>query len=116
MNKFLQHLLGTMDVPYFFALVFFAMTGAVISLLIHASNRNKESMNTPYRFNFWFLIRDNWQRVILNLILIVVTIRFCTEITGYKITEFVALLIGVFYDKLGEFLRNKNILDKKQQP
>jgi hypothetical protein len=111
MNTIFQHLLGTNDIPKFIACVFFAMIGTVISLLVHATNRDKNSMKTPYKFSFVFLIADNWQRILLNLLLILVTIRFCKEITGMELSMFVSLLIGVGYDKLGEFLRNKCFID-----
>lgn len=114
MEKFINHLLGDIELHYFLALLTFAMIGVIISLLIHATNRNAESLRSPYRFNFFFLLRDNWQRIVLNFILIVVTIRFSPDIFGYQVTPFTALLIGVSYDKLGEWLRNKNVLDKKQ--
>lgn len=109
----LEHIFGTTDISKFFACVFFALIGTAISLLIHATNRDKNSMKTPYRFNFTFLIADNWQRILLNFLLIVITIRFCKELTGMNLNMFVSLIIGVGYDKLGELLRNKCVIDKE---
>lgn len=111
MNGLSEHILGTGDITKFIACVFFALVGTVISLLVHASNRNKNSTKTPYKFSFVFLIADNWQRIMLNLLLILVTIRFCKEITGLELNMFVSLLIGISYDKIGEYLRNKCVID-----
>lgn len=61
------------------------------------------------------MLKDNWQRITLNAILMVVTIRFCKEITGMDLNMFVALLLGVSYDKLGELLRNKKVLDQPKK-
>lgn len=111
MNNLFTHLLGTTDIAKFVACVLFALVGVVISLLVHATNRDKNSMKTPYHFSFTFLIADNWQRILLNLLLILVTIRFCKEITGMELNMFVSLIIGVGFDKLAEFLRNKCVID-----
>lgn len=111
MNTVFQHLLGTSDTAKFIACVLFALIGTVISLLVHATNRNKNSAKTPYKFSFVFLIADNWQRIVLNLLLILVTIRFCKEVTGLELNMFVSLLIGISYDKIGEYLRNKCVID-----
>ena len=113
MNKLLNHLLGPQDIWSFIACLLFALVGITISLLIHATNRYKESEKSPYKFSFSFLIKDNWQRILLNILLILMTIRFCKEITGLDLNMFVALLIGMAYDKLAEWLRNKCIIDKK---
>jgi hypothetical protein len=70
-------------------------------------------MRTPFKFSFSFLIEDNGQRILLNLLLIIVAIRFSKEILGFEVKPFTALLIGVSFDKLSELLRNSNFLDKK---
>jgi hypothetical protein len=106
-------LLADLTTEYFLAMLLFALLGVIISLLIHSTNRSPGSKRSPYRFTFSFLFRDNGQRLILNTLLILVTLRFSQELLGVTIKPFVALLIGVSFDKLSEFLRNTNILDKK---
>lgn len=112
-QQFLQNFLGTTDVAYFTSALVFALLGALISLLIQTSNRDKNSMRTPYKFSWGFMIADNWQRVLLNILLILITVRFCQELTGKKLSLFVALTIGITYDKILELLRNFCVLDKK---
>lgn len=111
----IQYIFGTTDISKFSACVFFALVGVVISLLIHSTNRDKDSMRTPFKFRWSVLIDDNSQRILLNLLLILVTLRFCKELTGLDLNMFVSLTIGVMYDKLSEWLRNKCIIDKKNK-
>lgn len=107
---FLERVTGTNDFPFLAAVLVFALTGVVISLLIHASNRKPDSYTSPRKFSFGYLIRDNWKRVLLDILLVLVTIRFSQEITGLKLSEFTALLIGISFDKIAEWLQNKKIL------
>lgn len=110
MNQFLIHVLGTSDVPKLMALIFFAYLGALISLLIHATSRAEKN---TVAFNFIYLVKDNAARIILNVILIAVSIRFFNDITGREVNMWGALAMGVTYDKLLELFRNLNLLDKK---
>lgn len=107
---FLERMLGTNDVPFLAAVLAFALIGVVISLLIHASNRRPESYTSPRRFSFLYLIQDNWKRILLDVLLVLVTVRFSQEVIGLKLTEFTALMIGESFDKIAEWLQNKNIL------
>lgn len=115
--SFLERILGTTDISYFIATLFFAMVGVFISLLRHSTNRDKSEAivkGDPVKFSLSFLISDNWKRVAFNVLLILVTIRFCEQVTGLQLNEFVALLIGVFYDQLGEILQQKKVLIGKK--
>lgn len=76
----LERLLGTTDITYLLAIFLFAMIGVAISLLIHATNRKEGK-----KFNLFILLSDNWKRILLNFLLIVVTIRFCNEIIGLQL-------------------------------
>lgn len=115
MNKIslIERILGTTDISYIIATLFFALVGVAISLLRHATDRDK-GMVIKSKFSLSYLIVDNWRRIALNVLLILVTIRFCQQITGLQLNEFVALLIGVFYDQLGEMLQKKNVLIGKK--
>lgn len=104
----MERLFGTVDISYAVSILAFALIGVAISLLIHSTNRDKKKSDTP-KFSFKILIKDNWKRILLNVLLILVTIRFCKQITGLQLNEFIALLIGISFDKLSEFLQNKKI-------
>jgi hypothetical protein len=56
------------------------------------------STRTPVKFSWSFFLRDNVRRIFFNLILIVVAIRFTTELTGKAINEWHSFLIGLSSD------------------
>jgi hypothetical protein len=102
-----EQILGTDSYQAFITQYFFAMVGATISLLLHGANRDVKEPSTPNCFSFSFLLKDNWKRILLNLLVIFVTIRFFKEITGYKLSLFFCLAIGIGYDKLLQFMKDK---------
>jgi hypothetical protein len=108
METFKSFILGGLPFAMFAAALFFSLLGVTINLLMDATTRKPESEDTPVRFSFWFLMRDNWKRIMLSILLIVVTIRFCEELTGLHLNMFVSLLIGFVFDKLSEFLKDKS--------
>lgn len=76
MEKFLELLLGSHDLPTYAAYFVFAAIGAVISLRIKAMQRDKHSEATPYKFSWRFLIQDNLMRLITGFLLAFITFRF----------------------------------------
>lgn len=108
METFKSFILGGIPFVMFWAALFFSLIGVVINLLMDATTRKPETVDTPVRFSLWFLLRDNWKRILLSILLIVVTIRFCEELTGVHLNMFVSLLIGFVFDKLSEFLKDKS--------
>ena len=111
----IKELLGIETATAFLVLSFFAAIGVVISLLLHASNRDQLSPSTPAKFSFLFLLKDNFKRILLNVLLIYITIRFTPELIGVKITSFVALIIGFGWDKLAQVIKEKTaFLDVKR--
>jgi len=103
----IKDLLGADTWQAFATQYFFAIVGVVISLLLHSNNRIVSDTSTPYKFSLKFLILDNWKRVMLNMLLIYVFIRFFKELTGIELSLFWCLAIGIGFDKLAEFLKNK---------
>jgi len=113
---FIQNVMDGLTVSDFFSALFFALIGVIISLLMHAVGRDLTSTTTPVKFSFKFLLKDNWKRILLSLLLIVVTIRFLPDLTGLKFNMFYALCIGLAWDKLSEYIKTKsNILDVPRQ-
>lgn len=102
-----SEIMGTLTGDQFFASLLFAIIGLVISLLLQANSRDIRSENTPVHFSYTFLIRDNFRRILLSFLLIIVTIRFFQELTGKELTMFWALGIGLGLDKISELLKNR---------
>lgn len=112
---FLQQILGTTDTATFSANAFFALVGALISLLVHANTRDKDGTDIQSQFSWKVLLQSNVQRIGLNILLVYVSLRFCEDLTGWELTPIVALGIGVSYDQLGALLKRFNILDKRKE-
>ncbi|PKB18395.1 hypothetical protein [Flavobacterium sp. 5] len=104
MEKFLNLVLGTNDVPTYFAALFFAMIGVVIILLVKSKKRDKTSQNTPYHFSFKFLILDNLKEIILGFLLIMIALRFSIEYAGVGLTMWYALGVGLSIQKLSGYI------------
>jgi hypothetical protein len=115
MKDFTATLLGNQSASAFAALVFFALLGALLSMLLHTTRRDVLHSATPIRFSWRFFIQDNWKRAITSLILIYLALRFTPEIFGIEVNEFWAIAIGLCNDKLAELIKNKtNILGSKK--
>jgi hypothetical protein len=115
MKEFLKIVLGTDDGVTFFALFFFALLGALLSVLLQSTQRDPKSNLSPVHFSWLFFLRDNAKRFITGMILIYVFLRFTTDLTGLTLTNFIALVIGFGNDKLAQILKDKtNLLGQKK--
>ncbi len=115
MKEFISTLLGGQTAGAFAALLFFALLGALISLLFHTTKRDPVSSSTPIRFSWIFFIQDNWKRALTSFLLIYVFLRFTPELIGVQLNEFWAIAIGLCNDQLAQVIKNKtNILGQKK--
>ncbi len=116
MKELLKIILGDATLSNFVGLLFFALLGAALSLLLQATKRDPKSLTSPVCFSWSFFWNDNTKRIITGLILIYCFLRFLPEITGVQITSFYALLIGIGNDKLAQLLKDKtNFLGQKKE-
>jgi hypothetical protein len=95
MNKFLNLIIGTTDVPTYSAGLLFALIGLAFHFNAKVANRNTHSRNTPYRFSKMFFIQDNLIELIFSVLTILLALRFSVEYAGTQITMFYALGIGL---------------------
>jgi hypothetical protein len=113
MNEFFQLILGVTSLAMYAALLFFACVGILINLLFHSTSRDQNSPNTPVKFSFRFLLWDNWKRIILSILVILVLIRFVSFFFDFDVVNnnelylFLALLVGMSFDKGAEILKAK---------
>lgn len=103
----IKEIFGTDSLQQFGTLFFFALIGVAISLLMHSNNRDQNSSSTPVKFSVLFLLKDNWKRIVLSLLLIYVTLRFFTDLTGLHLSSFFSLCVGVGWDKLSQIVKEK---------
>lgn len=106
-KEFFFILIGTDSVVKFFSLVFFALLGVALSLLLQTTKRDPQSVHTPFEFSWKFLWNDNVKRVLAGIVLIFVFLRFAPQLMGVEINEFWALAIGFCSDKLAEQVKIK---------
>lgn len=114
MKEFNEAVLGGYNLGHFIGLFFWALIGAYILMQLNANQRNPSSSRTPIAFSWSFWLRDNIGRVVFNLVLILVAIRFSTDLIELinkvgistagvtKINEFWALVIGLSSDLLAQ--------------
>ncbi|MBP7398195.1 MAG: hypothetical protein KA954_01320 [Chitinophagales bacterium] len=110
---FKGYVLGSITPAEWAAALLFAMVGVSISLGRYTNTRDKHSERTPLKFNFWFMLTDNAGRIWINLLSVLIFLRFSPELIGTKLTMLSAFFVGLSIDKLTIWLREKNIIDKK---
>ena len=106
-------------------MIFFATIGVLMALLLDSQKRDQASINTPVKFSFLFLLKDNWKTIVLTFLAILVTLRFASSLfpDQFTINEldmpltkekwlFGSLLVGFLYNSLLQFLKEKSELLK----
>jgi hypothetical protein len=112
MEKY-SYILGFLSLGEFLAMCFFATVGIAISLLIDSQKRDQNSIRTPQKFSWLFLLKDNWKTIVLTALVVLMTLRFVTSFfpdqfvdgdlgspQGIEKWMFGSLLIGVFFNQL----------------
>ncbi len=110
MNKFYNVLTGQTEPDVFMGFCFFAILGITLSLLWHTAKRDIDSPRTPVKFKWGFMVRDNAKRILASAITVYACLRFTPEILSVQLNDFWAFAIGLGFDKLSEFVKNKTSL------
>ncbi len=111
---------GVVPSGMFLAMVAFAAIGVTMALLGDATTRDQNSPNTPAKFSFWFLLKDNWKTILLSFLAVLLTLRFApllfpdqflTDVLdnpmGKEKWLFGSFAIGLVYNSLLQFLKSK---------
>lgn len=116
MNNFYSILTGKTPEDIFMGFAFFAILGVTLSLLLHTNKRDPLSTGTPVKFNWIFMLRDNVKRIVASIITVYVCLRFTPEILNVQLNDFWAFAIGLGFDKLFEYIKEKtSLLDIKRK-
>jgi hypothetical protein len=99
-KTFFESLSGGYDPGQFLGFFAWALIGAFIMICIQTQSRDPKSLRTPVKFSWIFWLRDNVRRVVFNIVLILVCIRFSQEVLGKPISDFGSLIIGLSLDGL----------------
>ena len=100
MQKFLEQLLGTTDLPTYAAWFVLAFIGAFTAILIRAKVNYKSSDETPNRWSWKFLIQDNLINLLVGFFITFIFLRFSNETLKMEPTAFGALIIGATNNEL----------------
>lgn len=113
MNDFLSQFLGTTNVPTYLAGFALALIGALISLRLHASTRDRRSGSTPVRFSIGFFLLDNLNRLFTGFLITFVAFRFTNEFLGVDFTMWAAFLIGLLNDRVAGLIGKLELMARK---
>ena len=104
MEKFLDLILGTNDIPTYMAGLIFVILGMVLFYRTKIKKRDKNSSNTPRAFSLKFFLRDNLVDILFSLLAALMIMRFSTEFMGVEITMWYSFLLGVGSSKLVDMI------------
>ena len=114
MSTFWSEILGKNDPGLLAAAFAFALIGHFLVLLGGTALRNPASTGSPHAFSWTYLICDNAKRIIYVLILILVAIRFLSDLTGLQLTAWSGFLVGAGLDSIALLIKQKTkLLDPK---
>jgi len=106
----LYRLLGTNDINFIIACLIFAFIGVIVHLLLNVLVRGENTGNFSFK-KLWY---ENKERLLasnlLNVLLILLTIRFSSQVLHFDINEFIAFFIGLGSDSLSRIY--KKLLQK----
>lgn len=104
-SNFIHYIL-LIDPLLFLSYMFWAIIGMFLSLLLNVHRRTVRN-KTPIAFFWNFLFKNNYKRIFISLILILVTIRFSTQLIGLQQNAFSSFVIGLCSDHLGKIIQLK---------
>ena len=85
-----------------------------MSLLLEASNRDVDSLNTPRPFSWRFLWAANWKRIIANLLSVPLLIRVSYQYVGIELMILAAIGIGIMIDQAAIILKRIGVLSSQK--
>jgi len=110
-----QQLLGNLDPQLYIASFIAALVGILFVLLLGSTLRSVESKSSPKNFSWSYLLSDNAKRIYLNILAVIITLRFMPEIIGTELSVWKGFIVGTAWDGLALFIKQKtNILDPKK--
>ena len=120
-----SYVFGLAPAGLFIAELIFAVIGMLMALLGDATTRDQNSINTPQKFSFWFLIKDNWKTIVLSILAVLITLRFAPLLFSDQFTTEAldqpmgkekwllgSFFIGLAFNGLLQFLKDKSTILK----
>lgn len=80
----------------------FVLTGFTVRYI----SRVKSVLNKENRFSVGYFVKNNWDKIIKNILIMFLLMRFTQEIIGVEYTVFVSVIIGYNCDSLRKLFDN----------
>ena len=111
-----EYLLGGINPALFAACFIAACVGGLITMLAGTKLRDPSSPESPVKFSWSYLWSDNIKRIILNVLLILVSLRFMRELFNMELEMWKSLLVGLGIDGILLIVKQKTtLLDPKEK-
>jgi uncharacterized membrane-anchored protein len=111
-----QQLLGNIDPQLYIASLIAALVGVLFVLLLGSTLRSVDSPHSPRDFSWSYLLSDNAKRIYLNILVVIVTLRFMPEIMESELSVWKGFIVGTASDGLALLIKQKtNILNLKKE-
>ncbi len=98
-SKYIYYL-GTPDLNLFLSSLFFGYLGALCLILMEVGARDTTTLYSPTHFSWSWFFKDNCVKILLDIILIAVAIRFLPQLFGTALDPFKSFIIGLGVDQL----------------
>lgn len=106
---------GIYDHETFWYCIFYAIIGHALVTFLDVSTRNVSKPGTPTYFSWATFAECNWKRILRNVILIYLAVRFCPQLSGKQLTDFWALIAGTAIDGVFVLIKNARKMFPKTQ-
>lgn len=119
---FYNYIFGDMTLEFVLAFYLFSIMGMTLTLLIHLrdsiNKATKAKKLFKFKWKFWF--KDNYIRIITNLVMVFIIIRFYSSLhLQYQLDMFLGFVTGFSIDTIIIYLREKtkvNIFQTVKNP
>jgi len=107
MGELLKVIFGDYTSIELFGYLWFFAIGYLIYGLTETSGRDKNSPNTPTKWNWMFWVKDNWRRYLTTILCSYVLFKFYTEISGHPFGNFDAVSLGLIGDGIAATVKKR---------
>ncbi len=100
MQEYTNYILGTLTIAYILAFYTFAIIGLLFTLTVDYTQK-KVRHKKRLRFKLIYWIRDNYKRIVANIIVVFVVLRFYEQIKpGSELNMWVGFITGATIDSV----------------
>jgi hypothetical protein len=99
-------LLNGMELDFFFAMLLCALAGVLVFFLSDVQQAVKHDVDTPAKFNFWYMLKTGGARLLMGLIVLCFALVYFPDMSKLvfqiekplELNGFVAFLLGIGID------------------